>query len=388
MITLLTKLFIKNSEEVSRPEVREKYGVLCGAVGIFLNILLFAGKFLAGLITKSIAVTADAFNNLSDAGSSAMTMIGFRLAGKKPDPDHPFGHGRIEYVTGLIISFAILLMGFELVKSSVDDFLHPAKVEASILSIVILAASVLVKLYMAFYNRSIAKKIDSAAMKATATDSLSDMVSTLVVLASIIVSRFTDAHFDCYVGLLVAGFILLSGFKSAKETIQPLLGNAPSKEFVDRVEQIVMSHKVICGIHDLVVHDYGPGRVMISLHAEVPADGNLFEMHDVIDNIEHDLSRDLNCEAIIHMDPIDVNNAELAGLRTLALEAGKTVDEAVTVHDFRMVPGETHTNLIFDVVVPFTCKLSDAEIRKTIFEYVKSKRPHHYCVMQIDRPYV
>ncbi|MBP3501240.1 MAG: cation transporter, partial [Oscillospiraceae bacterium] len=301
MITLLSRWFIRDRDHVTDPAVRRAYGQLCGLTGIGLNVLLFIGKFLAGTISGSIAITADAFNNLSDAGSSVITLLGFRLAGRKPDPEHPFGHGRIEYISGLIVSGLILLMGAELAKTSFDKILHPAAVDFSVIAMVILAVSILVKLYMSLYNRQIGKKINSAAMAATAADSISDAISTSAVLAAMLVAKFSGLMIDGYVGMIVAVLILISGVKAAKETIAPLLGQAPETEFVQQIERIVMSHPPICGIHDLVVHDYGPGRVMISLHAEVPAGGDMLELHDVIDNAEIALRRELNCEAVIHM---------------------------------------------------------------------------------------
>ena len=275
MISFLSRLLIQNREQVNDPEVRRRYGILCGAVGICLNILLFAGKFIAGTLAASIAITADAINNLSDAGSSLITLIGFKLAGHAPDPDHPFGHGRIEYISGLVVSFLIILMGVELLKSSVDKILHPAPVEGGVLVVVILAVSIAVKIYMYLYNRSIGRRIDSAAMKATAADSLSDTAATAVVLAATLIGQCTGVMIDGWCGILVAAFILYSGINAAKDTISPLLGQPPEEAFVKQIEQIVMSHEEVQGMHDLIVHDYGPGRVMISLHAEVPAPGDI-----------------------------------------------------------------------------------------------------------------
>ncbi|MGM9588106.1 MAG: cation diffusion facilitator family transporter, partial [Candidatus Limivicinus sp.] len=272
MIKLLTKLFIKDHENVTNAAVRRAYGTMCSLYGIFLNLLLFAGKYFAGVISGSVAITADAFNNLSDAGSSIITLLGFAIAGKKPDPDHPFGHGRAEYLAGLVLSAVIILMGFELVKSSFEKILHPEPISSGLLPAIILVCSILVKFYMCLYNRSVGKKINSAAMQATATDSLSDSVATTVVLISMGVSYFFHVNIDGYAGLLVAVFILYAGFNAAKDTVSPLLGQAPDPEFVQQVADIVTAHPEVVGIHDLVVHDYGPGRVMVSLHAEVRGD--------------------------------------------------------------------------------------------------------------------
>ena len=388
MITLLSRWFIRDRDHVTDPAVRRAYGQLCGLTGIGLNVLLFIGKFLAGTISGSIAITADAFNNLSDAGSSVITLLGFRLAGRKPDPEHPFGHGRIEYISGLIVSGLILLMGAELAKTSFDKILHPAAVDFSVIAMVILAVSILVKLYMSLYNRQIGKKINSAAMAATAADSISDAISTSAVLAAMLVAKFSGLMIDGYVGMIVAVLILISGVKAAKETIAPLLGQAPETEFVQQIERIVMSHPPICGIHDLVVHDYGPGRVMISLHAEVPAGGDMLELHDVIDNAEIALRRELNCEAVIHMDPIVTDDGITSELRTKVSELVKTIDERITIHDFRIVPGNTHTNLIFDAVVPFDIGISAQEVSERISRLVSEMDSNYFAVVLVEHSYV
>ena len=388
MIALLSKWFIRDRDNVTDPAVRRAYGSLCGIVGIALNLLLFAGKFFAGVISGSIAVTADAFNNLSDAGSSVITLLGFRLAGRKPDPDHPFGHGRIEYVSGLVVAALILLMGVELGKSSFEKILHPEAVDFSILAIVILAVSVAVKLYMSFYNSFVGKKIHSAAMLATAADSRSDAISTAAVLAAMLVAKFTALQIDGYVGMIVAILILIAGIKAGRETLDPLLGQAPEEEFVQEIERIVLSHDPICGIHDLVVHDYGPGRVMISLHAEVPASGDILELHDVVDNAEATLRKELNCEAVIHMDPIVTDDGITAELRAKVAEMVKVIDPRMTIHDFRMVPGNTHTNLIFDAVAPYDVGITDQEIGQRIRKMVSDMEGNYFAVVLVEHSYV
>lgn len=390
MISLLSKWFIRDRDNVTDPAVRRAYGSLCGVVGIGLNLLLFAGKFFAGLISGSIAITADAFNNLSDAGSSVITLLGFRLAGKKPDPDHPFGHGRIEYVSGMVVAALILLMGVELGKSSFEKILHPAAVDFSILAIVILAVSVAVKLYMSFYNASVGKKINSAAMLATAADSRSDAISTSAVLLAMLVGKLTNLQIDGYVGMVVAILILIAGIKAGKETLNPLLGQAPEADFVKDIERIVMSHEPICGIHDLVVHDYGPGRVMITLHAEVPAHEDILALHDVIDTAEVALARELGCTATIHMDPIVTNDAGLtAELSHQVAALVKTIDPRITIHDFRVVPGPTHTNLIFDAVIPHDAALRHDEVEKRIKELVHGMEGNTYfAVVKVETPFV
>lgn len=388
MIEFLARVFIRHRDTLSPSALRQAYGQLCGAVGIGLNLLLFAGKLFAGTISGSIAITADAFNNLSDAGSSVVTLLGFRLAGRKPDPEHPFGHGRMEYISGLAVAGLILLMGVELGKSSLKKILSPEEIVSSPLVLAILAVSVAVKLYMFYYNRSIGKKIKSAAMSATATDSLSDAVSTTAVLIATLVGQFTGLNIDGWVGLLVALFILFSAYKAAKETLSPLLGQTPDPEFVDRIEQIVLSYPEVLNIHDLIVHDYGPGRMMISLHAEVSADGDLLQLHDVIDNAEHRLKKELGCMAVIHMDPIITNDAHTDALRMAVAEKVKTIDPRLTIHDFRTVSGPTHTNLIFDVVVPYDVKLTADEVRRRIGALVKELDENYFAVVQVDNSYV
>ena len=388
MITWLVNFFIKNKEDVKNPEVRRQYGALCSLVGIGLNICLFAGKYLAGMISGSIAVMADAFNNLSDAGSSLITLIGFKFAGMKPDKEHPFGHGRIEYLSGLAVAAAIVLMGFELAKSSFLKILHPEEVDASLLSMGILVVSVAVKLYMSFYNKRIGTRIDSAAMKATATDSLSDATATSVVFLSILVQRFTGIKVDGWCGVLVAGFILYAGYNAAKDTLSPLLGQPPEPELIEEIKRITLSHPEIVGIHDLVVHDYGPGRMMISLHGEVPGNGDIFALHDVIDRTEKELKEELGCEAVIHMDPIEMDNSSVAQMRTEVAKLAKEIHPDISIHDFRMVTGPTHTNLIFDAVVPYHIKKSDAEVIAEFQEKVKEKWGNYFVVISIDHAYV
>jgi len=385
VINLFAKLFIKEYQNPASPSARQGYGMLCGAVGICLNLLLFGGKLLAGTLSGSIAVTADAFNNLSDAGSSIVTLIGFRLSGHKPDRDHPFGHGRIEYVAGLIVAMAILLMGFELAKTSITKILHPEPVEFSYLAMGILIVSICVKLYMNFYNRRIGKKIKSAAMMATAIDSLSDTIATSVVLLSMIFTKLTGASIDGICGALVALFILFSGYKAAKEVVDPLLGQAPEGEYVDKIRNIVLSHEDIIGVHDLVVHNYGPGRIMISLHAEVPASGDILALHDLVDNIEHDLRDELDCEAVIHMDPVATDDALTSAMREKVLCMINEIDSRLSMHDFRMVVGPSHTNLIFDVVVPFDVKISDAEVRRQICSRIQTLDGNCFAVINIDK---
>lgn len=387
MITVLSKIFLAN-RDITDDNNRKAYGSLCGIVGIFLNIMLFVIKYIAGAVSGSVAIVADAFNNLSDAGSSFITLVGFIFSGKRPDYDHPFGHGRFEYVSGFVVSIVIILMGLELVKSSFEKIIHPEPVEDSTVAIIILIISILVKIYMCFYNRAIGKKISSTAMLATATDSLSDSIATTVVLISIFVTKFLSINVDGYCGVLVALFILYAGFNAAKDTISPILGKAPEPEFVRKIEDMVLAHTEVIGVHDLVVHDYGPGRVMISLHAEVDGDGNIFELHDAIDRIENELSEKLDCEAVIHLDPIETNNDEITRVKKLVLEKLKKINENISIHDFRMVTGNTHTNLIFDVVIPYEMKEDNNYLKEEIISKIKELSEDYIPVIHLDRSYI
>ena len=387
MINLLAKIFIKDRENTADQKVRAAYGYLCGAVGIALNILLFAGKLTAGTISGSVAVTADAFNNLSDAGSSVISLIGFRLASQKPDPHHPFGHGRFEYIASLIISIIIILMGFELGKSSFEKILSPEEVEYSALTFAVLGVSVAVKLYMFLYNSSVGKKIDSSTMRATAMDSVSDAVSTGAVLLSAVIAMLTKVALDGWMGLVVAVFIMITGFKTAKETVDSLLGAPPCPELVRQIESMVLAHDDIIGVHDMIVHNYGPGRTFVSLHAEVPADGDIVAIHDTIDNAEHEIAKKLGCLVTIHMDPIDVRDEHTAQLRQKVGEIIKEVNPEVTFHDFRVVSGPTHTNLIFDIVSPMDCKLSDKELAYHIAEKIHEYDESYFAVIDVDKDF-
>ncbi len=388
MIHFLARKLIRDYNNVSDAAVRRAYGVLCGAVGIVLNLMLFAGKALAGIISGSIAITADAFNNLSDAGSSVVTLLGFKLAAQKPDSHHPFGHGRLEYVSGLVVSMVILLMGVELAKTSVEKIITPGEVDFSPVVVGILIASIAVKLYMAAYNRLVSKKIDSSAMAATATDSLSDCLATSAVLLSTLAGHFWDIHIDGWCGAAVACFILWAGVNAARETINPLLGQPPSPEFVQEVQDLVLSHPEIIGIHDLIVHDYGPGRRILSLHAEVPASGDILALHDVVDTAERELATTLGCVATIHMDPVVMDDGLTAETRERVAALASIIDPGISIHDFRMVAGPTHTNVIFDVVVPFNCPLTDHDVADRIRTAVRTLDGNYYAVVEVEKSYV
>ena len=386
MVELLARYFVK-AKDTESLETRQAYGVLCGSVGIFFNVLLAIGKFVAGLLSGSIAIMADAANNLSDAGSSLIVLFGFKLAGQKPDPDHPFGHGRVEYISGLLVSVLIIYMAFELLKSSVNAIIHPGEISFEPVILVILLVSILVKFYMFCYNRKFGKRIRSEAMLATSMDSLSDMGATTVVLISMLVSHYTSIQIDGVCGVLVALLIFYAGFNSAKETINPLLGQPPEPEFVQRIEDIVNEEEEIIGIHDLIVHNYGPGRVMISLHAEVPADGDILALHDMIDNVEHRLKSELHCAAVIHMDPVSTKDEQTLELKKVVTGIVKEVDEVLSIHDFRVVAGPTHTNLIFDMVVPFDFPISDVDLADQIQNKIWKYNPVYFAVIEIDEDY-
>ena len=389
MISVLTKIFIKDYTNTSDVKVRQLYGMLCGAVGIALNVLLFLMKFIAGQLSGSIAITADAFNNLSDAGSSIITLVGFKMAGQKPDSHHPFGHGRIEYISGLLVSVIILLMGVELLKSSIDKMLHPEAIDASPLVLVILVVSICVKLYMFLYNSRISKKIDSAAMMATAKDSISDSVSTMVVLITTLLAYFMGVKADGWCGILVALFVIWTGIGAMKDTVGPLLGQPPEPEFVKHIEDIIMEYKNqgVLGLHDLVVHNYGPGRVMLSVHVEVPSTGDILVLHDMIDLIEHRLAHDLNCSAVIHMDPVCVNDELTNHIKHKIEEIVAGMEGNVRFHDFRIVHGPTHTNLIFDVVVPYDYVMSDEEVILYMEKQIKEIDENYFAVIDVDKAY-
>ncbi len=387
MTQLLIRWFVPNGEQTRDGAVRKQYGRLAGGVGIGVNLLLFAVKLLAGLLTASVAVLADAFNNLSDAGTSIVTLVGFYLAGQEADEEHPFGHGRMEYLAGLIVSLAILLVGFELGKSSVGKILHPEPVEFSLLSTLILALAVLVKLWLFRFNRTLGRRIESAAMQATAADSLMDAIATGVVLVSGLVGWRFGLNVDGWVGVLVALFILKAGLDAAKETLDPLLGRPMDPELAQDIDRLVLDHPYIMGIHDLVYHDYGPGRAMMSFHAEVPADGDLLAIHDVIDHIERELKQRNGIETVIHMDPI-VQDEHTEQLRKQVEGLAKQLDPRLTIHDFRTTAGPIHTNLLFDVVVPYGFSMTDAQVKKELGRRVKELSDKFYAVVEVDRSYV
>lgn len=385
MTKLLLWAFIKNRDDVQNPAVRQQYGLLSGAVGIVLNLLLTAGKLAAGLAASSIAVMADAFNNLTDAASSVVTLVGFHLAGQKADEGHPFGHGRMEYLSGLVVSLLILLVGLELGKSSVEAILHPAETQFSLLTAGVLLASVLVKLWMCLFNRSLSRRIGSAAMAATATDSLSDAAATSVVLVGALVGHFAHIAIDGWLGLAVAVFILRAGWGAAKDTIDPLLGAQPDPAMVADIESLILSHPPVLGIHDLIIHDYGPGRRMMSVHAEVPAASGLVEVHHVIDHIERELEERFGLEAVIHLDPVEPEDPLTRRLLALAAQAARELDPAATIHDLRRT---AEGAVSFDVVVPYDVALTDGEVRAALSKRLEELEPGAGLVIGVDRSHV
>lgn len=388
LIKLLTRLFVKNSEDIKNPEVRSAYGNMSGIVGIFLNLCLFAAKLTAGIVSASISVIADAFNNLSDAGSSVVTFLGFKLASRPADKEHPFGHGRYEYVAGLGISVVILLVGIELMKSSIGKIISPdSSTEITLVSACILIASVAVKLWMYFFNKILSKKINSSALKATSLDSLTDCVATTIVLIGLVISNLTGLMIDGYLGAAVAIFILFTGVSTFRESLSPLLGNPPDTEFVSDIKDTVMQDDMIVGIHDLIVHDYGPGRCIISLHAEIPSNEDILKAHDSIDLIEKTLERKFNCMATIHMDPIATDDEYTLNLKDKVCRELCGENSGFSIHDFRVVKGETHTNVIFDLVVPHEFKQSDDEIRRTAKERIRTIDPKLIPVMHIEKSF-
>lgn len=387
MTKLLIRLFIKDRENVENPTVRDAYGTLGSFTGIGCNLLLFIIKCSLGLISGSISIMADAFNNLSDIGSSVITLIGFKMAKKPADPDHPFGHGRIEYMSAFIVSMLILLVGIELFKSSFAKILEPTELTLTYITIIGLIASILIKFWMFLFNRKLAKKINSLSLKATAQDSLNDCVSTLAVLVSLIICKIYGVNLDAYVGIAVALFILWSGISAARDTLSPLLGEPPAPELIKAIESEILKNEDFYGIHDLIVHNYGPGRCFASVHVEVPEDININLCHEQIDACEVEIKEKLGLELVIHMDPISVNDSFTAELRSKVAEKVKELDSIFSIHDFRIVPGEKRTNLVFDVVVPHNYAKKPAELKEEIGELIKEIDNKYRCVINIDYDY-
>ena len=384
MTKLLLRLFVKNYRNTDDPKVRGAYGRLAGLVGLVCNLLLFAGKLVAGTLAGSVSVTADAVNNLSDASSSLVTLFGFKLAERPADEEHPYGHARMEYLSGLLVAVLILVIGVELAKSSVEKILHPEAVEFSVLTLCVLIASILVKLWMCLFCKKLGKAIDSTALEATAADSRNDVITTSAVLLGLLAGHFFRWRIDGWVGALVAVFILLSGWSIAKETISPLLGKQADRELVRRIRDLVLGHPKILGIHDLMVHDYGPGQCFATVHVEMDMHENPLVCHDILDDIERDALRELHVHLVIHYDPVVTDDVELNHMRALVEKKLKQLDPRLSMHDFRMVRGPQHTNLIFDLAVPFDLSGKTAELKRRIDECVQFEDHKYYTVMTFD----
>ena len=388
MTNFLIKHFIKDADKTEDPIVRQGYGVLSSIFGVVCNVLLFIIKLILGTISNSIAITADAFNNLSDVGSSIVTLVGFKMASKPADKDHPFGHGRIEYLSGVIISFFVMLVGVEVGKSSLEKILHPQPVEFSIIVAIGLVVSILTKIYMSLFYKKLGKRIGSSAIQAASVDSISDVCATGVTLVSVVAARFTTLPIDGVMGVAVAALIFVAGYGIAKDTLNPLLGVKPDSELVAKIEEMVLSYDGILGIHDLIVHDYGPNRRFGSVHAEVSVHSNILHSHDTIDRAERAIASALHVEMVIHLDPIETDCEKTNQMHSLALRLVQEISPEFTIHDFRIVHGGTLTNFIFDICVPIETKLKNEEISTAISEKLKLQNPEYYAVVNVDRSYV
>ena len=388
MTDLLSRLFVKNHEQVRDPTVRVEYGLLAGVVGIVCNVALCLAKILVGLAVGSVSVVADAVNNLSDASSNVVTLVGFKLASRPADPHHPYGHGRYEYLAGLMVSVVVTAVGIELMRTGVERVLAPEPVKFSWPLVVVMLISVAVKMWMMGFNRTIGRRIGSETLEATAVDSRNDVLTTLAVLACALISGLTSLNLDGWVGLAVGTFVLVSGLKLVHETVDPLLGQAPSPKLVAQIRERILSYPGVLGTHDLMVHDYGPGRKFVSAHVEMASETNPLETHDLIDNIEQDFHRDTGMVMTLHYDPIVTNDPGLHDLRNWVEEQARSIDARITVHDVRRVLGPTHTNVIFDMVRPAGCTLSKNELRGRMSELVRRRYPDAVCKITIDDSYV
>lgn len=388
MTNFLINLFIKDKENVQDRNVREKYGMLSSITGVIVNILLSVFKLIIGVIASSMSIISDALNNISDAGSSIVTMLGFKMSQKKVDADHPWGHGRMEYISAFIVDILIILVGFELLQSSVDKIINPELPSISNVTIILLVVAIIVKLWLFVFYKKIAKTISSAAIKGNAYDSISDSISTFAVLISALVAKFMSISIDGYVSLLVSVFILITGFKALKEIIDILLGMKPDPEFVKEIEEFAVKYETIEGIHDIMVHDYGPGRKIVSFHAEVPANSDICKAHDIIDQMEQDIFEEFGCITTIHMDPIVVDNEEINKMRKETEEIVKSINEKFSIHDFRMTDGGERINLIFDLVIPTDEKVNVEETVTKIQNEIHNKNKKYYAVIKAEHSYV
>ena len=387
MTNLLIKLFIKN-KDANDPTVRSKYASLAGFTGIVVNILLFIGKLAIGLLSASVAIIADAFNNISDAGSCIVALIGFRLAEKPVDKEHPLGHGRLEYVSGFIVDMLIILVGFELFKSSFEKILNPALPNVQTVTLILLGVAICVKAWLYFFYKKIGKTIRSNALNASAADSLTDCIATTLVLVSALIAKFFNIAIDGWAGLLVAAFILFTGIKATKETIDLLLGSPPDPAFIQEIYDFAKEYKSVVGIHDVIVHDYGPGRQIISFHAEIPSDSDINLAHEEIDTLERDMHARFGCIVTVHLDPIVVNDPLVNELKALAERAAIEVDPSFTIHDFRITKGESTTNLIFDLVIPADCTMPIEQAENAVSQKIREVNPHCFCVIRAEHPFI
>ncbi len=388
MTNLLIRTFIGKNQDVNDTKVRGKYAALAGFTGIFLNVLLFLGKLVLGILAGSVAMIADAFNNISDAGSSVVTLIGFRLASKPVDKEHPLGHGRLEYVTGFIVDMLIILVGVELLKSSVDKILHPELPQVGIVTLCLLGVAILVKVWLFFFYNKIGKTIHSASIKAAAFDSLSDCIATGLVLVSAVIASVWGVAIDGYAGILVAAFIFFAGARAAKETIDLLLGSPPDPAFIEGIYAFSKEYPSIVGIHDVMVHDYGVGRQIVSFHAEVPSDSDINLAHEEVDKMERDMHEKFGCIVTIHLDPIVMNDPLVNEMRELANNAVKSVDPEFSLHDFRMTIGEASVNLIFDLLIPTGHKMTNEEAETLVVNKIHEQKPNAFCVIRVEHPFI
>lgn len=389
MTDFIIKLFVKNPDDINNPKVRKNYGLLSGFTGIIVNLILCLSKIFAGSLTHSIAITGDAVHNLSDTGSSVVTVLGFIMAGKPADKKHPFGHGRIEYITAMIVSFIILFMGGELAIQSVEKIRNPVDVKFNIVSAVIVSFSILAKIWLALFNKKIGKKINSPAMTAVIADSINDSIATGTTLISLILSAFfPQLHIDGIAGLIVSGFVIKAGFEIFKETLNAIVGEPPDNELVEEIKRRVRSYDYVSGIHDLILHNYGPENYFGSIHVEMPADLDVMTAHDIIDRIEQDIKRDMNIEFIIHYDPVQLNNERVNSLCDITQYALEQIDERLTLHDFRVIDCSDHTNLIFDVVVPHKYDKGKEELAELISAFFKEKEKNCFCIINVEHSFV
>lgn len=388
MFKALVKLFIKDSENTKSTVVREKYGILSGVTGIIVNVILAAAKFLIGTMSRSIAITGDALNNLSDAGSNIVTLVGFKMANAKPDKEHPFGHGRIEYVAALVVGFIVELMGVELIKTSIEKIKTPEPAVFSAAAVIVLLLSMTGKIWLALFNRYLGKRIDSPAMTAVVADSISDTVATASTLLALVLSCFTSLPVDGIFGIVVALFIMYSGFGILKESVGIILGTPPSKELVDELKKFILSHDGIIGMHDLVIHSYGATRTFASVHVEVPSTIDILKAHDTTDLIEREVQKRFGIQLVVHLDPLVVNDERVDELHSLVIGYCREIDPSLSIHDFRVVDGPTHTNLIFDLVVPFGFKYSEKQTKELLKEKIQSENENYFAVITAESSYI